>query len=179
MTAGNDKVTELEALLQRDPELSDRLRSADGHDQARRLIMDAAERHGVTLDGHAVDEWLRLAERRTEVFAALRKLLQNDPSLEPALRQVEGEEAVALIQAAAARQGMTLDAEGLAGFVQFAPQATANQEVDDEQLAAVAGGGGAFRPRTDVNVVKRIPLQRLLSLFGFGGGDGEKAEHSF
>lgn len=170
-----DIAAELEALLKRDPDLLNRLRSAAGKDQATKLITEAAERHGMKLGGHDVAGLIQQAGRQAKVFVTVQKLVQNDPSLEPALRQAErAEDAMGLLKAAAERQGVTLDVENLGELMQFASKDAANQELDDEQLAAVAGGVGMWIAPPGF---RNKGLRDLLSLFGVG--IGEASEHSF
>lgn len=140
MTQATDISTTLKTLMERDPTLPFKLKTLSDTDQVRRLILQSAEQHEMQIDAGALDEYLQSAARQAEILTTLISMTTADPGLKAALKQsTQVDEAVGHIMASADRQGITLDADELAAYVQIAPQDDI-QEISDEDLADVTGG---------------------------------------
>lgn len=79
-----------------------------------------------------------------ELATRLQELINAEPDLRAALERThDADQAIDLIQAAAARQGMALDGGELKNALQGAHAQTTVGELTEEQLAGVDGGGPA------------------------------------
>jgi hypothetical protein len=137
MTDTNTLTVQLQNLLEVEPDLQHTLLSEQDAAQTAAALVNAAQRHGLTLDAEALQQAI-------DGMRHVKQLVQADPALQQDLAATKSaREASELIQRAAQRQGMALDASAV-------------RELDDAELEQAVGGDLIFLALLGVGVVSSV-----------------------
>jgi hypothetical protein len=151
-TATKTLTIQLQNLLEAEPGLQQTLLSEQDAAQTAAVLVNAAQRHGLPLDADALQQAIDGIRR-------VKQLAQADPALQQDLAATKSaREASEVIQRAAQRQGVRLQAPGT-------QEGAALRDLDDAELEQAVGGDLIFLALLGVGVVSSVALGAV----GVGG----------